>query len=124
MQIMAIPDLIVPRKAGFWRVGARTYCDPGGSEDLEGNKTPLPNDIWFARPVGERPTVDGLIPCPEKIPDTCERDDVELTFVNGEYISLGKTEESNCGALPGQFAVMAGSAARRFHGYAGDLQRH
>src|SRR5580658_5282786 len=40
VQIVELPDLIVPRRMGFWRVGVRTYCDPNRLKDLEGNKAP------------------------------------------------------------------------------------
>ncbi|MGA3043453.1 MAG: hypothetical protein ABSF54_21975 [Bryobacteraceae bacterium] len=98
VQIVELPDLIVPRRMGFWRVGVRTYCDPNRLEDLEGKEEPWPRDAWFAGPVRERPVVDGLVPCPAHAgEDSCASDSISVTFVNGEYISLQEREATECG---------------------------
>jgi hypothetical protein len=102
LQIMEIPDLIVPRKAGFWRVGIRTYCEADWSDDLGGKKTYSLNDRWFAKPVDERPVVGGLVPCPgyAQVTDACGTFYTEISFVNGNYISLNESDDSTCGAHP------------------------
>jgi hypothetical protein len=97
VQIVELPDLIVPRRVGFWRVGVRSYCDPNGLEDFKGNKVPWPRDAWFAAPVRERPVVDGLVPCPAHAQeDSCASESITLTFVNGEYISLQQRAVTEC----------------------------
>ena len=97
VQIVELPDLIVPRRVGFWRLGVRTYCDPNGLEDHEGNEAPWPRDAWFAGPVRQRPVVYGLVPCPAHARDSCAGDSIAVTFVNGEYVSLEERETSECG---------------------------
>jgi hypothetical protein len=97
VQIVELPDLIVPRRMGFWRVGVRTYCDANGLKDLKGNEAPWPRDAWFAGPVRERPVVYGLVPCPTHARDSCASDSITVTFVNGEYISLQEREATECG---------------------------
>ncbi len=102
VKILELPDLIVPRQEGFWRVGVRTYCDPEQAEHLNGDKVPWPRDTWFAAPVKERPVVVGrLVPCPARIQeDNCGGDNVAVTFVNAEYVSLERGESSECGVHP------------------------
>jgi hypothetical protein len=102
LQIMELPDLIVPRMTGFWRVGVRSYCHP------KGTKYGADYDIWsnvafFAKPVSQRPIVQGLVECPEPVqtPDAAQRscedadyddgeDGIDVQFVNRDYISLRK----------------------------------
>jgi hypothetical protein len=58
IQLVAVlPDLIVPRNDGFWRVGVRNFCEPRDwSVDSQ--------DVFFALPVSQRPAVkEGLVPC-------------------------------------------------------------
>ena len=101
VQIVELPDLIVPRRVGFWRLGVRTYCDPNGLTDLGGDDEPWPRDAWFAGPVRDRPVVAGLVPCPAHVQeDSCASDIITLTFVNGEYISLEDREVTECGVHP------------------------
>jgi hypothetical protein len=101
MQILELPDLIVPRKTGFWRVGVRSYCHP------KGTKYGADYDIWsdvalFALPVSERPIVYGLVQCREPVQtsdaaqQSCEdvendvEDGIDVQFVNRDYLSLRK----------------------------------
>jgi len=101
LQIMELPELIVPRKTGFWRVGVRSYCHP------KGTKYDADYDIWsdvvlFAKPVSQRPIIHGLLQCPEpaQTPNAAQRscddidedvdDGIDVQFVNGDYISLRK----------------------------------
>lgn len=101
VQIVELPDLIVPRRVGFWRIGVRTYCDPNKAEDRDGNTVPWPRDTWFASPVSERPVVDGPVPCPAPVPDeNCGGDSITVTFVNGDYIALEEREDTECGVHP------------------------
>jgi hypothetical protein len=49
--VSKLPDLIVPRTDGFWRVGLRTYCGTPDEESI------TVKDVPFAVPVRERPTL-------------------------------------------------------------------
>jgi hypothetical protein len=107
LQILELPDLIVPRKTGFWRVGTRFYCDPQDLKD-EPHKEPSPDGVFFAAPVHQRPTVYGVVQCPthvqyldtrgtcgDQVPDGASG--VAVSFVNEEYISLSDWWRTDCG---------------------------
>ena len=117
-QIMELPDLIVPRKTGFWRVGVRLYCYPKGAEK-DATKDLWSNVALFAVPVNQRPVVHGLVQCPvlaqisamAQDPDAEERrcggnlDDgevgIDVEFVNGDYLSLRKwSRNGSCAVHP------------------------
>jgi hypothetical protein len=142
VEFMEIPDLIVPRRDGFWRVGVRTYCEwetlddfnqePGNSGskkepgDSANNGAYSTQDVWFAGPVSERPEARGffeddfrdLIACPKQLKDddTCATDNYGVAFVTSEYISLVEQEEGMC---PGNAHPSAGEA-----GIVGRLDDH
>ncbi|MGA1984083.1 MAG: hypothetical protein ABSG84_16660 [Acidobacteriaceae bacterium] len=110
LKIMELPDLIVPRKTGFWRVGTRFYCDPDELKEAP-HKAPSPDGAFFAAPVNQRPTVYGVVPCPEHVQylDTegaCGDDvpdgasGIDVSFVNDEYISLNDWGRTDCGGHP------------------------
>jgi len=116
VQIMEIPDLIVPRQDGFWRVGVRTYCDAVESDDDDSHDGPVFDDTWFAGRVSERPVAqdlengaaEGLTTCPKdvKVDDSCGAESLAVAFVNGEYISFTGQGEQDCGgAHPGAGAT-------------------
>ncbi|MGD0097569.1 MAG: hypothetical protein ABSB60_13815 [Terracidiphilus sp.] len=110
LQIMELPDLIVPRKTGFWRVGTRFYCDADEVKNHP-HKEPSPNGAFFAAPVSERPTIYGVVQCPahvqyldtegicgDDVPDGASG--VDISFVNGEYVSLNDWWRTDCGGHP------------------------
>jgi len=127
LQIMELPDLIVPRKTGFWRVGTRLYCDPHELK-TDPHKEPSPTGAIFAAPVNQRPTVYGVAQCPAHVQylDTegvCGDNvpygakGINVLFVNDEYISLDDWWTSDCGAHPDyggrQTVERFGAPARR-----------
>jgi hypothetical protein len=110
LQIMDLPDLIVPRKTGFWRVGTRFYCDPDEMKN-DPHKAPSPDGAFFASPVNQRPIVYGVVQCPahvqyldtqgtcgDNVPDGARG--INVSFVNDEYISLDSWERTDCGGHP------------------------
>jgi len=110
LQIMELPDLIVPRKTGFWRVGTRFYCDPDDVKN-EPHRAPSSDGALFAAPVDQRPIVDGVVPCPAHVQylDTqgvCGDNvpygatGIDVSFVNDEYISLDSWWRTDCGGHP------------------------
>jgi len=110
VQIMELPDLIVPRKTGFWRVGTRFYCDPDELK-REPHKQPSPDGAFFAAPVNQRPAVYGVAQCPahvqylntqgvcgDNVPDGATG--INISFVNDEYVSLDSWGRTDCGGHP------------------------
>ena len=110
LQIMELPDLIVPRKTGFWRVGTRFYCDPDEVKN-DPHKEPLPQGALFAAPVNQQPIVYGVVQCPahvqyldtegmcgDNVPDGARG--IDVSFVNGEFISLNDWWRTDCGGHP------------------------
>lgn len=110
LQIIELPDLIVPRKTGFWRVGTRFYCDPDEVKE-EPHKAPSPDGAFFAAPVDQQPVVYGVVQCPahvqylstegpcgDNVPDGARG--IDVSFVNDEYISLDDWGRTDCGAHP------------------------
>jgi hypothetical protein len=110
LQILELPDLIVPRRTGFWRAGTRFYCDPDELKS-DPHREPSPQGALFATPVNQRPTVYGVARCPTHVhyqntEGACGDDvpygamGVNITFVSGEYISLDYWGRTDCGAHP------------------------
>jgi hypothetical protein len=110
LQILELPDLIVPRKTGFWRVGTRFYCDPDELKN-DPQREPSPDGAFFATPVNQRPVVYGLAQCPAHVQhlDTQEETldnaaygatGIDVTFVNDEYISLDDWGRTDCCVHP------------------------
>ncbi len=100
VQIVELPDLILPRHAEFWRVGVRTCCDREGVQDLHGHEVPWPHDAWFAGPAAERPVVEGLVSCPANADGSCGGQGIKVMFLNSNYISLEERVTSECGMHP------------------------
>jgi hypothetical protein len=110
LQIIELPDLIVPRETGFWRIGTRFYCDPDEVKN-DPHKAPSPDGAFFAAPVNQRPTVYGVVQCPahvqyldtegtcgDNVPDGARG--INVSFVNGKYISLDSWGRTDCGGHP------------------------
>ena len=87
-----VPDLIVPRAQGFWRVGVETLCSHDGTHEV----------IWQA-PIEATPTMRDT-PCPlprtELDPDSmvmieptpedlerCEQNETAILFVSSSHIA-------------------------------------
>ncbi len=110
LQILELPDLIVPRKTGFWRVGTRFYCDPDELKN-DPHREPSPTGALFAAPANQRPIVYGVAECPahveyldtesatgDKVPYGASG--IDVRFVNGEYISLDYWGRTDCCVHP------------------------
>lgn len=101
VQIMTLPDLIVPRETGFWRVGVRTYCTPEKDFNDSNQKwVPSLRDTLFALPVNQRPVVRGLLQCSKPINSPCTQNAIDISFVNSQYISLRNWAQYLCGVHP------------------------
>jgi hypothetical protein len=119
IEAMKIPDLIVPRQDGFWRVGVRMYCRKEGFDGEGGSQQAQDTadrseygfqDTWFAGPASEPPALEGLakgeerdlLDCPKQVTvdHSCGADHFAVVFVNGEYISIDEQADSECGAHP------------------------
>jgi hypothetical protein len=116
LTVAELPDLVVPRRDGFWRVGVRHYCDlserNGGSEDDSISK----HDVLFSVPVSKRATVEGLVAFPKTDQRVCTASHISIKFLNPEYLSIEQGEEFNCGAHPdwsGSFTVSRTGDAER-----------
>jgi hypothetical protein len=127
VQMTEIPDLIVPRRDGFWRVGVRTYCqleDPDDADDDAGKDQPSGHageekiysihDAWFAGAVDRQPAIDNLIPCPRHfaVGDACASDFSAIGYVTPEYVSIGEQEEGMCPGAAHPGAGEMGTVAR------------
>lgn len=110
LQIMELPDLIVPRKTGFWRVGTRFYCDPHELKN-DPHREPSPDGALFAAPVNQRPIVYGVVQCPAHVQyldtDSATGDKVpygasgiDVSFVNEDYLSLNYWGRTDCCVHP------------------------
>jgi hypothetical protein len=55
-----LPDVIVPRKSGFWRIGIEHTCQftPTARDDANNHGNISPADIPYAVPVGQAPVVE------------------------------------------------------------------
>jgi hypothetical protein len=99
-----LPDLLVPRRSGFWRVGVSGWCVEQDYFDVDekpsGSMTELFGSI-VAAPQGTNP--------PDFKRGSCKRSDVHcvtesvatIMWVWPEYISVMDGGESSCGAHSG-----------------------
>jgi hypothetical protein len=98
-----IPDLLVPRADGWWRLGTAFICPTGGPEDegmdvlwrVRADSTPVIAEICHEAPRGELPlpiyaedsaTIDSL----KREIVRCSWSDIEIKFVSPEYIAVGE----------------------------------
>jgi len=67
--VAKVPDIIVPRKSGFWRMGIEHTCQftPAPKDDPNNHGNISPADIPYAVPVGQAPVLElGFPPCDSK----------------------------------------------------------
>src|SRR5258708_3736590 len=58
--VASLPDIIVPRKTGFWRVGVEHACqvNPPAGDDRKDFSSVTTEDYGYAVPVEQTPTVE------------------------------------------------------------------
>ena len=98
-----IPDLLVPRADGWWRLGTTPICPTGGPDDefmdvlwrARADSTPVIAELCHELPRGE-------LPLPLYAEDSAGRDSlakelvrcswskIEIKFVSPEYLALGE----------------------------------
>jgi hypothetical protein len=98
-----IPDLLVPRADGWWRVGTAPICPTGGPEDetmnvlwrVRADSAPVIAEICHELPRGE-------LPLPIYADDSVARDslskelvrcswsEIDIKFVSPEYLAIGE----------------------------------
>jgi hypothetical protein len=107
-----IPDLLLPRRTGFWRLGLLGTCAEDDFLDVNdkvlGASVDVADHLWSA-PAGQRPRVelDDTTDPPER-PGSCARHDMfcsidrrtQIYWVWPDYVSADFGIESDCGAHP------------------------
>ena len=106
-----VPDVIVPRSSGFWRVGGTIICehDPGTEQD--GSR-----DVLWQAAIENAPVIKQGPPCishqPGDVDDSayyrdaapsaghhvalCRREDAKLLFVSPEYLAENSDDYDTC----------------------------
>ena len=85
-----VPDLLVPRQTGFWRVGIAATCafDTGSQNQTE-------HDVVWTTPLGKVATVatDSLCNSPDTTSQytMCGHNTARFSFVSGEFIGTWRT---------------------------------
>jgi len=109
-----VPDLLLPRRTGFWRLGLLGSCaeEPHKTADdqIDGVETVFGDDLWAA-PLGMKPEVRiesanwlgvpvRVGPCqsPEVYCSVDQR--IWIQWIWPEYVSLNRGTDSGCGAHP------------------------
>lgn len=114
-----VPNLLVPRRSGFWRVGVHGGCSE--QEYRDRNDTPSGSEtelsaMIVAAPVGGPATAFGGKPCTRADVHCLTESVATIVWVWPEHISVMDGGESSCGAHPG------GSWVRSVHAL-GDAKR-
>jgi hypothetical protein len=107
-EVVAIPDLLIPRKTGFWRAGLLGTCEdfPLGFDSPPKRFGRSVADYLWAAPVGTRPEVslhstEPVGPCGTPPATNCENDGRTIVYwVWPEYVSLNTSERVECGVHP------------------------
>jgi hypothetical protein len=103
--LATIPELIVPRRAGFWHVGVKQVCDFDEGTGGGGGNESVGQTIWTA-PVAKAGEVEQNRPCtPHKPKDyappsfrseedknkisQCGYELTDIEFVSGELVRCG-----------------------------------
>ena len=110
-----MPELLVPRRSGFWRVGLLATCSESLETDLDGgpigSEITVADYLWSAR-VGERPRIDLRPDDPDDDTDeqlgactaakvSCANDfRTSVFWIFPEYASLELGTRGSCGAHP------------------------
>jgi len=117
-----LPDLIVPRKDGFWRVGVYHHSfynryDPGSMLELPGPDASYFKDIeqkLYIVPISKRPQVelsaDDPLPSQEKSDEDapnepCTIEAVTITYLAPENIGLQNRDTQTPECEPGHYAT-------------------
>jgi hypothetical protein len=107
VRIVSAPDLLIPRKQGFWRAGNYYTLDIGpeieGPAPLPGRYMTEEEHVW-ALPVRQRPSAalkpeQRLIQPPAK-EDTCEHTYRPINFVSTTHIWYETRSGYECGIHP------------------------
>jgi hypothetical protein len=108
IETVEMPDLLIPRRSGFWQAGLLGTCEEERMEDFEGKPlgiaASVADHLWSAR-AGNRPPVsiapqERVGPCRARGP-RCENDSRTRVFwVWPEFASLDLGEQTECGVHP------------------------
>ena len=111
IRIVVVPDLLLPRENGFWRIGGyRTLETLQTDEELDFPRqnekfTIEESDIWLA-PLRQTPSIV-LTPNQEltthHLDWPCESTDREITFVNPTHIWYRADSDVACGVHPDRY---------------------
>jgi hypothetical protein len=115
----ALPDLLVPRRSGFWRLGLAGWCEEeemtGADDRILGTGVTISDRVWTA-PVGQEPRNDSS-PCAARNV-LCVNDwTTSVYWVWPEYASLEMGERGECGVhpdwTPGYTVIPVGDVGKR-----------
>lgn len=130
IEAFELPDLLLPRRSGFWRAGLLGTCAERTQTNVDGDalgtETEIADYLWVT-PVGRRPQVrlepryssdpaERVAPCVAR--DTyCDIDRrTRIFWIWPEYMSLDLGRSASCGAhpdwSPGYTVRSAGDLAR------------
>jgi hypothetical protein len=124
-----IPDLLVPRADGWWRLGTAPICPTGGPEGqgmdvlwrVQADSTPIVSEICHELPRGELPlpiyaddsvTQDSL----KREIVRCSWSNIQVKFVSGEHIAVGETSGQTEECEPRGGRWYQSYYVSRFHG--------
>jgi hypothetical protein len=96
--VATVPDIIVPRQDGFWRVGVRVVCDAPEDWGI------AQYDSLFAVKVRERPEFKDKVSCEDATKDA-EASYAQLMETKKAHAADGKSEDVDAG-----FAEIHGGA--------------
>jgi len=130
--LASIPQLVVPRRDGFWHVGVKQVCEMGPSAALAGD---FPNEsllqVVWAAPVTAAATVQQSTPCKPHKPEDyappfmrseedknkisqCGFELVNLRFVSPEILSASDYSSQSGGCEPRGGRDSSSSSVRNF----------
>jgi hypothetical protein len=106
---MELPDLLVPRRTGFWRAGLVATCAetprPAADDRRPGTEVTVADYFWAA-PTGETPDVklesadERLGPCLSR-EISCDVDRrVQFNWVFPDFVSVEQGPRASCGVHP------------------------
>jgi hypothetical protein len=124
-----IPDLLVPRADGWWRVGTVPICSTGGpkSQSMDvlwrarSDSIPVVSEICHEVPRGELPilvnSADSVVADSlKREPVRCSWSKIRVKFVSPEHIAVGETSGQTEECEPRGGAWYQTYYVSRFHG--------
>jgi hypothetical protein len=109
IETVEMPDLLIPRRSGFWQAGLVITCTEDPIEDFEGKplgiEASVADHLW-STPVGRRPQVsippeERVGPCKTRAAQRCENDSrARIYWVWPDLVSLDLGERTECGVHP------------------------